>query len=594
MGRFSRNFTDAKEAYVNEHEPGGGGWSLQQLTLATLYSENEGIMNWWTRSNKGLPLCRFLGMKFTLYRQQQTDYIFAYEIEQPFNIGKYYYPSLHPIRMLNYNKKVIIPSLATQPHRRKPYKTLKIKPTKELLNKWYFQQFFAKQPLIQFSTIACSLNSMFQATNALNNNITLYYINVGFFQNPQFNFPDTKQWGYQPKTGVFLYGIPQPSEPSIIDTPVKNIVYLGNTKLNDQGDEIGEYTESQYKQNHWGNPFYFRYLNGDYPTFITDKDPKFFIDKINTTSNITLKQLTQTPTQITITWKLEPFILSTRYNPNYDKGKGNRAYWIRNDDFSQTNYEPTSDPDLEISNFPFWLMLFGWVDYTLKINKAKNLSQDWMLVLRTNYLRHKSTAYPIISDTYLRGQGPFNVDYQDLTPQQIAHWYPRFNHQQEAIESILETGPGFVKSEHQKSIQAHLKYTFYFKWGGNPAAMENVYDPLSQPTYPQPYNEYIQHENTNPETPIGSFIYAWDQRRDILTQNAAKRITDFTLYDPNVFTDGTETTENIQKLLQKTTQEEETSEEEVKALFQLFQQLQQQNSNLQFRLRQLTTMAQSL
>lgn len=586
-GRFSHNFTTYKESYVNAHEAGGGGWSVQQLTLGNLYTQNEYLMNWWTKSNRSLPLCRYLGSKFTLYRQQETDYIFTYDIEQPFSIGKYYYPSLHPIRMLNYNKKVLVPSMKTAPHRRKPYVKVRIKPLKELKNQWYFQQLFAKQPLVQFATIACSLNSMFQATNALNNNITLYYLNVAFFQNPQFNFPETSSTGYISKPNQYIYGFARAAVPPE-DTQIQYLIYLANTKLNDEGDEIGQASsQAQYGPAKWGNPFYFRYLNGDYPSFITDKPLSWFLDKTKTKK---LKELKSEG--LTYTFKSEPYILSTRYNPNYDKGHGNLAYWIRNDDATQKNYEPPNDPDLKIENFPLWILLWGWEEYTRYINKAKNLSQDYMLCVRTSYLRNKSTTYVFLSDTYVRGQGPYNVDYADLPLQDISHWYPRYRYQQEAIESILETGPGVCKSETQLSIQAHMRYVVSFKWGGNKTTMENVYDPFSQPTYPTPGNQQLLNEITSPTTDIQSFIYNWDIRRDLLTQNAAKRITEISLFEPTMFTDGTKTGETPSETSK--TQEKTAAEKEKETLLLQLFQLQQQNINLRDRFRQLMEMYKSL
>nr|UGV37863.1 MAG: ORF1 [TTV-like mini virus] len=594
MGRMSNNFTAYKESWVPPHEPGGGGWGLQQFTLSNLYAQNTYLMNWWTRSNKGLNLCRYTGCELTLYRQQQTDYIFTYETEGPYTEPKYYYASLHPMRLLNDNRKIIVPSMASMPNKKKVYKRIKLKPAKELKNQWYFQQNFASYTLVKFAAVACSLNSMFQPTNKLNNNCTVNYLNTAFFTNPQFQFPDTAEWGYQPKPNTFIYGIQHPNTVHI-ETPIARIIYLGNTKFHDPGEEMANFksTDSQaagtkYTKNFWGNPLYFRYYNGDWPTFITSKNPNEFLKKMELQPNATLKDMTDT----TITWKHEPFVLQTRYNPNYDKGNENIAYWIRNDDPTQKNWEPTSDPDLQISKFPLWILLWGWEDYTKKLAKTTYLSQNWMLVVRTNSLPNKSQAYVILSDAFYRGQGPYDVDYSELPTQDIGHWYPRWRYQKEGIEDILNTGPGVCKLEKQKSVQAHLKYRFFFKWGGNPSSMENVYDPNSQPVYPTPNNQYFQNEIINPTESISNYIYQWETRRDFLTQNAEKRIADISIYEPNVFTDGTATTTEVQ--LQKAPQKKTTTEEENETLQQLLFNIQQQNQQLKLRYRQLTTMLKTM
>ncbi len=101
---------------------------------------------------------------------------------------------------------------------------------------------------------------------------------------------------------------------------------------------------------------------------------------------------------------------------------------------------------------------------------------------------------------------------------------PDGNFQKEAISALLKTGPAVCKCENQKAVQAHLKYNFFFKWGGNPAEMENVYDPMAQPVYPMPNNQLFQTEIVSPETSIQNLIYNFDTRHDMLTKQATKRI----------------------------------------------------------------------
>ncbi len=104
-GRVSNNFVTTKESYVPPHRPGGGGWGIQQLTLGNLYVQNVYCMNYWTKSNRGYNLCRYNGVKLYLYRQENVDWIFTYNLEEPLTIGKYTYASYHPYKMLQYKKK---------------------------------------------------------------------------------------------------------------------------------------------------------------------------------------------------------------------------------------------------------------------------------------------------------------------------------------------------------------------------------------------------------------------------------------------------------------------------------------------------------
>ncbi len=51
---FANNFCSYKESYTPEKTPGGGGWSIQQLSLGNLFIQNSYLMNKWTRSNISL------------------------------------------------------------------------------------------------------------------------------------------------------------------------------------------------------------------------------------------------------------------------------------------------------------------------------------------------------------------------------------------------------------------------------------------------------------------------------------------------------------------------------------------------------------
>nr|UGV34892.1 MAG: ORF1 [TTV-like mini virus] len=574
MGRFENNFAMYKESFTPPYEPGGGGWSIQQLGLGILYSQNQMFLNWWTVSNKGLPLVRYNGVKITLFRQPETDYIFWYDNEGPIPITKYTYASLHPIKLLLEKHKVIVPSMQTQPHKRKPFKTKWITPPKEMINKWHFQSHIASFPLLTFGAAAVSLQSMFQPRTAINNSITLHSVNTRFFQNPRFQYPGTSTTGYQAKPGTYIYGIHNGAVP-LKENFIKDFVYLANTMLNDAGDTRGTSQIATYGAPHWGNPFYVKYLDGSMRTFITDKGYQDLMKDSNI--NQKLSTIIPNPTE-----KHEPYIYTLRYNPDKDKGTGNVIYWKSNLD--SQNWDPPDDPDLKIENFPLWLSLWGFEDYTRKLGKLRNLDQDWMLCIRTKYFSESLPTYVLVSQQFVDGEGPYNVGQDQLSLQDIQHWYPRFRYQKESVSAICQTGPAVCKSEYQKSIQAHIKYDFHFKWGGNPPTMENIFDPNSQPTYDTPDNIRLINEITSPTTSITNYLYNWDIRRDFLTQAATKRITESPENDFSLFTDGIPTTTDIpihkEKTQEKTTQEK-TQEEVLQQLSNILQYNQQLRLRLQ-------------
>lgn len=576
LGRFENNYTMYKESFTPAHEPGGGGWSIQQLGLGNLYTQNQLFLNWWTVSNKGLPLTRYGGVKITLFRQPQTDYIFWYDNEGPIPITKYTYPSLHPIKLLLEKHKVIVPSMQTQPHKRKPFKTKWITPPKEMINKWHFQAHISSFPLLTFGATAVSLQSMFQPRTAINNSITLHSVNTRFFYNPRFQYAKSTAGGYTPKQSVHVYGIHNGTIP-IQDNYIKDFVYLGNTMLNDPGDTRGTENINTYTSAKWGNPFYVKYLDGSMRTFITDQQYTDLMKNENV--NLKLSEVIRSPTI-----KHEPYIYEMRYNPDKDKGTGNIVYWVNNLD--SKNWDPPEDPDLKIENFPLWLSLWGWEDYTRKLGKLRNLDQDWMLCIRTKYFSETLPTYCIISQQFVDGEGPYNVGQDQLSLQDYQHWYPRFRYQKEAVSNICLTGPAVCKSEYQKSVQAHMKYDFRFKWGGNPPTMENIFDPNSQPTYDTPDNIRLLNEITCPTTDPAFYLYNWDVRRDILTHKATERITKSSTDDFSLFTDGTTTSTDVPIKKAKTqakTPQEKTQEE----IFQQLNNILQYNQQLRLRLQLL-------
>nr|UGV37135.1 MAG: ORF1 [TTV-like mini virus] len=583
-GRMSNNFTLYKESITPSHEPGGGGWGLQQFTLGNLYVQNEYLMNRWTKSNHGLNLCRYTGCKVILYRQQLTDYIFTYEIEPPYDVTKYYYASYHPNRLLNYHRKIIVPSMKTMPHKRKPYVKKYIRPPKEMINKWYFQQNFSNFPLIQFAAVACSLNSMFMSTNSINNNVSLWTLNTRFFQQCNFANIEHLQYGYQPKENSFIYGLQDASVPWS-STPISKVTYLGNTNINDPGDPIDEKKWPEYGYAHWGNPFFFRYLDGEFPVYISSKSPQEYANETQHTKSI--KQFDQTATL-----KTEPYIEECRYNPNHDKGDGNKAFFVKNNVLTQNTWKEPSDPSLVIDNFPLWILLWGFEDYTRHITHLSNLDDQWILVVQSRYLNTTMPYFVFLTDDYINGRGVWGEDRDHIPLSDFAHWYPRFRYQKQSIENLLQTGPAVCKNEQQKSVQAHMKYHFYFKWGGNPSSMEKIYDPTAQPTYPIPNTIKGPDEIDDPTTSITEYLYSWDTRRDFLTKQAEKRIKQSSSPEISLFTDGIQFGD--QKESTQTTQEKEAQKEKEKELLQQLHLIEQFNQQLRHRFQHLKQTLETL
>lgn len=579
-GRYTNNYTLWKESFFPQHYPGGGGWSIQQLSLGILFKEHTEFMNYWTKSNDRMNLCRYLGCSIQLFREPYTDWIFSYFDNIPKTVNKWFYSSHHPIRLLTTKRKRTIPSFQTQPHKRKPYKTLWIPPPKLMKNQWFFQSNLADYPLVTFVASACSLTGMFGSTKAISNNATFYCLDTKQFTTPTFQWrePTPPQWGYTYGTN-YLYGLHTPYE-TWTQNKEGDGIYLGNTMLQQSGTPIRHFTKStDYTYKQWGNPFYWEYASGDAALFTSKRNPwEIFNNKDRTLEEGQKKQ--------------NHYIFKARYNPFHDKGKGNVVYFIPTYDKSKTDWEPTSDPDLKWENFPLWLTMWGLEDIVKRMGKCTNLDMDWIMVVKSSYILPPERHYVFLSYDFVHGRGPYDTEKEFMTTDDLTHWFPRFKYQRQAVDNLIRTGPAVATGDNVQNIQAKIKYNFFFKWGGNSSPQETIRDPNSQPITPSPNNFLFDNEIINPTTSITTEIYPWDFRRDYLTETAIKRIKESPTNEQIMFTDGRQTATDFP--LQIQAQEKETQKTQEKEILEQLQQLQQYNLQLQYRLRKLKQLSMDL
>lgn len=576
-GRYGNNYPLWKESYFPEHYPGGGGWSIQQLSLGILFKEHKDYMNYWTRSNSRLNMCRYYGCRIQLFREPYTDYIFSWFDGLPKTVNNMFYASYHPLRLLTHNRKKILPSNQTQPHKRKPYKTVFIPPPRLMKNQWFFQQQLSDFPLVTFVASACSLTGMFGSTKSISNNATLFCLDTDIMPSPTFQYKNTAppKWGYTLGT-QYLYGLPQPQHP-FTQNKQGDCIYLGNTMQQQEGDEITHTTtldfESKYTKDKWGNPFYWMYTSGNAALVQNSENPT--------------KMSTNRTTSLDASWEKQThYIFKARYNPFHDKGIGNVVYFIPTYDKGTTTWDPPKDPDLIWRDKPLWLIFWGLEDIVKRMGKCTNLDMDWILVFKSSYLLPPQKHYVILSYDFVHGRGPYDTDKEFMTKDDLTHWFPRYKYQRQAVDNIIRTGPAVATGDNVQNIQAKCKYTFYFKWGGNTEPQETIFDPNSQPITPTPNNFSFSDEIIDPSTDITSEIYPWDFRRHILTETAAKRIKESPITDQTLFTDGRQSSTDI-PLWKETTQEEETPKTQTEEIFQQLQHLQQYNRDLLQRLRSI-------
>lgn len=493
-GRLSNNYWQYPDSFVPERWQGGGGWGLQVMSLESLYEDYEKLQNWWSNSNAGLPLVRYFGTSLTFYQDDITDYVVTIDTCWPMVDTYLKHPNSQPQRMLMSKRKVIVPSLRTKPLRKRK-KKIWVRPPSQMYNHWYFQQDLCKTKLLMITATACDLVNYFLHPTASSNNITLITLNTKVIQSKSYQHP-TSPWECKPNT--YLYSSTDGKQ---VPTD-KTKIFLGNFSAYKIGETLNDTTDEPTK---WGNPFHSDYLTGKRSVWTSTNKPT---------------------ERLTSSLQLTTLIERVRYNPNRDNGKENKAYFLDNyrnarpTDSSQDWNAPNS-ADRQIDGFPFWIMLFGWADWIKKAQQIHRVDYDQILVCDSSFFSSKYPAYVFLSQSFVDGKGPYNTDQ---TEDQRQHWYPRFMYQQEAIETLVTSGPACARTIEKMSVEAHMKYRVHFKWGGCPSTLEKIYDPCSQPKWPTPGNIPSGLQIQNPGIDPAIYFHDWDVRRGQITDKASKRL----------------------------------------------------------------------
>lgn len=525
--RLSNNLPCYLESIAPEFWPGGGGFSIYNFSLNTLYQENSVLHNWWTTSNDNMPLIRFTGVKIILYRQETIDYLFSYNRNYPMQASMLTYTSTHPQAML-LNKHTIKVTCKQRSRSKKNYKVVKIKPPVQMMSKWYFQKDLAFLPLLQTMTTSCSLDRMFLNSAAVSSTIGFVSLDTEGFRN--HNFTKFSTTGYYPIHEEKLFGCPngQPIEKLNIGL----LTYLGNPQdftegiqiknvpINAVGQEPRLKQQLKRARGEWGfqgNPFYSHYFHGDLRVLVTTKDWTYL--------ETTYCNSDSHPQAL----KTEDFKLKTqkwvncRYNPFKDKGKGNKIYLLKTDS-TQHPDEWTEPPteDIVLEDLPLWLATWGYLDYQRKCGAQQQIDTNSVFVIYSKYIDPPTLKYYVPLDhPFLHGQSPYS---EDLFPSDRLNWHPKVRYQVQTVNHIACSGPTVAKLPEQISCEGHMRYQFYFKVGGQPAPMSTIIDPDKQPKYNIPGNILQTTSLQSPTTPFEYILYNFDQRRQQLTKTATKRI----------------------------------------------------------------------
>nr|UGV35736.1 MAG: ORF1 [TTV-like mini virus]UGV35839.1 MAG: ORF1 [TTV-like mini virus] len=578
--RADNNYAQYQTSIVPEKEPGGGGWGTYVFNLGAFYQMFEKVRNWWTYSNVGLPLVRYTGCKFTFYRDDFIDYIVTYDLNYPMTDTDLRHAEAQPYRMMLKKHKIIVTCKNLNRHR-KPYKRVKIRPPKQLINRWFFQREFTNTNLVLITATAASLTTISCPPNEPSNNISFYSLNPHVFKNLNFNnYSQTS--GYNPQISRYLYGTTQFQPQNETDLPTYGeLIFLGNTNVMVEGKELKTVQSTGFlKPENWGNPFFPEYLKLNYLLWISPNQPSFFANKTTT----------EKPKPGELTQLSEPPLLHCRYSPDVDTGYNTQCFFKANFNTNNYKWDPPENEQLQFAGFPLWNLFWGWPDWQKKLALINQIDQHYMLIFKSPHVTPKAEYYMPIDQSFIEGHHIYDTEEKPPISDQLS-WHPKFLYQKLTINEICLTGPCTVKPV-SRTFQAHCKYDFFFKWGGSPSDMETIADPSKQPQYPVPHSVTTPIQIQDPRYDPRQYIFSWDCRRDLLTPKAIDRISKDYATERSMFniTDNQFNPNPPQKDLQQTLQtllQTQTTEKDEKAIQELIQQFQQQQQQLRNNLQQL-------
>uniref|UniRef100_A0AAU8H4U9 Capsid protein n=1 Tax=Gammatorquevirus homidi8 TaxID=3048393 RepID=A0AAU8H4U9_9VIRU len=536
QGRQPYCYTNSKLEYPQPKAPGGGGFGAELFTLQYLYEEWLCRKNIWTKTNDYKDLVRFVGATFYFYKHQTTDFIVHYNRQPPFLIEKDYFQNLHPHNLLLTKHHKTVPSLNRKPLG-KSYVKVKVKPPKQMLTKWFFQQDFATQGLFTIEGAAANMQWAYYNPDTQSRCLTLYCLNTKFYNNTDWAATHTHTQPYYPYNHWPTQGLT--FWRMVKGKPVPHVI------------KPTTYQESVNYETGFFSPYVLQAIKITLPT---QTDPNQFD--------------TYAPQQVTLP------IATFRYNPEDDSGTGN-LLWLTST-LTNTHWEKPQLTDLIIVDKPLWLSCYGFESYIEKTKHDKGWLQSGFYVLKCPSLKTLSvttqTVYPVIDLDFINGKLPFE---ETITAQKKALWYPNVENQVNTMSNLVQTGPYIPKYAYQDESTWELKYKyiFHFKWGGPYTTDETIQNPKTQGKYPVPdtINEAVQVSNPLKQA-YQTMLRDWDYRRGIVTTTALKRMSKHLQTDTSLSSNESETPKKKKKITAEVPHFQEKTQEMQSCLQSLFEE----------------------
>nr|UHK06895.1 MAG: ORF1 [Torque teno midi virus] len=563
-GRQFRCFTNNSDKYVPPKAAGGGGFGCEVINLKWLFSQYIAHNNIWTTSNQYLDLCRYTGCKIKLFRHPYIDFAIFYERQPPFELDKLTYTELQPQNILLRKKRKILLSRQAKPFG-KPYITIRVRPPKQMITKWFFQQDFCKYALLKLCASACDFSYPDINPKAVSTVLTLYALDYAFYNN--------SNWGNASKAYV-PYGTSQTAyfRPPPYDTK-KQAQTINSNSLTAQ--EAISYEKGWFQPGLIGGALYVsaQAETSSYKPTLTGAQP----------------------------------LITLRYNPQADDGVGNEVYLCSI--FSSHYDKPSVTESYHLNNLPLWMAFYGYWDFLQQTTQDKGIMETHFFVVKSKALKcitqpDKQSYYPLVDKEFINGKWP-NDEY--VTANDKTKWYLTCEHQRQSINNIVKSGPYVPKLDNipYSNWQLNYQYTFFFKWGGPQTTDPPVEDPCTRKKYEVPDTLKQSLQISDPEKLVPeSILHAWDFRRGIVTSTALKRMSENLPIDSSIQSDNSETPSKRRKVSKEIPHLKEKEDkikrcllslcenptcQETENLQQYIQQQQQQQQHLRKNILQLLT-----
>nr|UGV44421.1 MAG: ORF1 [Torque teno virus] len=551
-GRSARNYALHSDDTVPQRQAFGGALSTTSFSLKVLYDQHLRFLNRWSSSNDVLDLARYLGCRFTFYRDKKTDYIVQYDISAPYKLDKDSSPSYHPGMLMQTRHKILVPSFDTRPKGRAKI-SIKLPPPKMFIDKWYSQEDLCSVNLVSLVVSPASFLHPFCPPQTDNPCITFqvlkefYYPIIGYssdptkvknvFDNTLYKHPYYYQ---QILTDSFIREIQTNPD----GTQVQDSIGSGTTAVSGM-TKYNTWVKSQFKKKNVNVHF-------NYCTYNPDKDKLeilrkyyFYWETVSTGKCVTVNMIA--PSQNWWEYKiglfspifLSPFRTSSldfptayrdvSYNPLNDKGVGNMM-WYQYNTKADTQFVPSSCK-VVLQDKPLWCMAYGYSDFIQStIGEYQDTELNGFVCVICPYTvppmynkDNPQMGYVFYDSSFGNGKWTDGTGFVPLEMQ--SRWRPELLFQEQVLTDLSMSGP-FSYKDDLKNTTITMKYRFDFKWGGNMLYQQTIRNPCrgdGQPSDSHRDTRSVQIVDPITMGPRYAF-HQWDWRRGWLSDKALKRM----------------------------------------------------------------------